>query len=123
MCLRGEAEIFPFLGSSCGFSDAAEEKASQDEISRVVEAQGQPSCAQGCFCYGMTLWGFIQGWLKEEASLVMKGEKNLTGPWDQKKKKMKKEREKKPKNLHVMFFGAPLKLEVRSGVLSYLRMG
>lgn len=107
MCLRGEAEIFPFLGSSCGFSDAAEEKASQDEISRVVEAQGQPSCAQGCFCYGMTLWGFIQGWLKEEASLVMKGEKNLTGPWDQKKKNEERKRKKTKKPPCNVFWCTP----------------
>lgn len=58
------------------------------------------------------LFGDIQSWLEEEAILVMKGEKNISGPWDQKKKE----------TLCNNVFWCTPKLEVSSSGLSYLRM-
>lgn len=57
------------------------------------------------------LLAVIQSWLKEEATLVMKAEKNITDPWDQKNKT--------PSTV----FWYTLKPEVRPSVLHYLRVG
>lgn len=113
MCLRVEAEICPFVGTPV-ISEAAKAKV-KDQTCKVIKAWSALACTK-LFLSWNYCFGFSQSWLQEEATLVIKGEKIYK--WSM--GSIEKEKNKKtPCNV----FWCTLKLEVRSSVLHYFRVG